>query len=155
MLEATIWEQVAQSEAAVAPDVRKSTVASIRELEARVGQGKIRERVYAEIERLQRRSLLREAMKSTGIMLITRRKTEVLREAISDPLSEEFARLIAALNLTHLPISVDASQRQKGRALHGLTLGMQDGTKVPADEVLSEGEHRCTAIAAFFAEIQL
>jgi energy-coupling factor transporter ATP-binding protein EcfA2 len=155
MLEAAIRDQAAQYEAAVDPEARKATETGLRELEARVELGKIRERVYAEIERQQRRSLLREAMKSTGTTLITRKSTELLREAISDPLAEEFARQIAALNLTHLPISVDASHGQKGRALHGLTLDMREGAKVPADEVLSEGEHRCTALAAFFAEISL
>jgi hypothetical protein len=155
LLEGTMREQAAHYEAAVDPEARKATETALRELEARVELGKLRERVYAEIERQQRRLLLREAVKSTVTTLITRKSTDVLREAISNPLADEFARQIVALNLTHLPISVDASHGQKGRALHGLTLGMREGTKVPTDEVLSEGEHRCTALAAFLTEISL
>ena len=155
LLEGKMLEQAAQYEAAVDPGARTATETALRELEARVELGRLRERVYAEIDRQQRRLLLREAVKSTVTTSITRRSTEVLREAISEPLADEFARQIAALRLTHLPISVDASHGQKGRALHGLALGMRDGAKVPADEVLSEGEHRCTALAAFFAEISL
>jgi hypothetical protein len=50
---------------------------------------------------------------------------------------------------------VDASGGQKGRAFHSLALGMKGGTNVPMEEVLSEGEHRCTALAAFLAEVSL
>jgi energy-coupling factor transporter ATP-binding protein EcfA2 len=155
LLEWQIGEQAAQYEAAVDPISRKVTKDSLREIEARVELGTLRERVYAEIERQQRRRLLRDAVKSTATASITRQNTEVLRDAVSEPLAAEFSRQIKALNLTHLPISVDASQGQKGRALHGLSLGVRTGVKVATDEVLSEGEHRCTALAAFLAEISL
>lgn len=155
LLEERMRAEAAQYDAAVDPTVRKATETALRELEARAELGKLRERVDAEVERQTRRLLLREAVRSTTTTSITRRNTEVLREAISEPLAEEFARQVAALNLAHLPISVDASHGQKGRAYHGLSLGMREGAKVPTDEVLSEGEHRCTALAAFFAEVSL
>jgi energy-coupling factor transporter ATP-binding protein EcfA2 len=154
-LEERVHAEAAQYEAGVDPGVRKDAEAALRELEARAALGELRERVYAEIKRQTRRLQLREAVKSTNTALITKRSTEVLREAISEPLAQEFARQVAALNLTHLPISVDASHGQKGRAFHALSLGTKNSAKVPTEEVLSEGEHRCTALAAFFAEVSL
>lgn len=154
-LEERMRAEADRYDAAVDPAVRKATEAALRELEARAELGKLRERVYAEIERQKRRLLLSDAVKSTATTAITKRSTEVLREAISEPLAEEFARQIVALNLTHLPVSIDASHGQKGRAFHCLSLGMREGAKAPTDEVLSEGELRCTALAAFFAEVSL
>jgi len=154
-LEERVSAEAEQYEAGVDPSVRKAAEADLRELEARAALSAMRDRVFAEIERHQRRVMLREALKSTNTAPITKRSTDLLREAISEPLAEEFARQIAALNLTHLPISVDASHGQKGRAYHTLTLDTQIATNVPKEEVLSEGEHRCTALAAFLAEVSL
>jgi energy-coupling factor transporter ATP-binding protein EcfA2 len=148
-------EEAARYEAAVDPDGRRIVENAIRELDARIALGEVLDRIDAEIERQARKAKLKKCLSTTNTASVTKRNNEVLREAISAPLADEFARQIVALDLTHLPIAVTASHAAKGKSYHTLALSTPKAAKVPTADVLSEGEHRCTALAAFFAEISL
>lgn len=155
-LETRVAAEAERFETAANPDARQAVEAALRELDARVALDGLRDRVYAEIERQALKAKLRKCVNSANTTAITKRNTEVLRDAVSQPLAEEFARQIVALDLTHLPIEVAASHGQKGRAYHAVALGKPaKKPRAPTEEVLSEGEHRCTALAAFFAEVSL
>lgn len=147
--------EAAEFEAGVDPTARKVAEDALRELEARVALDGLRERIYAEIARQARKAKLKKCVASANTAPITKRNTEVLRAAVSEPLADEFAAQIAALDLTHLPVAVAASHGQKGKAYHALALGKKTKARVPTQEVLSEGEHRGVALAAFFAEVSL
>jgi hypothetical protein len=94
-------------------------------------------------------------MRSANTAPITRKNSELIAEAVSQPLAEEFKRELVALRLTHIPITLEPTRGEKARALHTLQLGKSATDDVGTDEVLSEGEHRCIALAAFFAEVSL
>jgi hypothetical protein len=150
-----VTEDAARFEAGVDPAARKAVADALREMDARVALGGLRERAYTEIERQALKAKLRKCVASASTAPITKRNTELLRDAVSQPLADEFTAQIGALDLRHPPVTVAASHGQKGKAYHGLALGKRTKAKVPTQEVLSEGEHRGVALAAFFAEVSL
>ncbi len=150
-----LTEKAIRYEADVDPNVQKRVTAAIQDLEARIALDAIRDRVYSEIERQRRKAALRLAVASTNTAAITRRNTEILTRAVTEPLADAFSEHIRALVLTHLPVVVTASGGEKGRAFHALTLDKKIAGRVPTNKVLSEGEHRGVALAAFLAEISL
>lgn len=154
-LSTDLTEEALRYESAVDQSARKQIADAIRELEARIALDSLRERAYAEIERQHRKAALRRALATTNTAAITRRNTEILTQAVTEPLAEAFAEHIRALALTHLPVGATASRGEKGRAFHALTLEKKVSGRVPTNEVLSEGEHRGVALAAFLAEISL
>ncbi len=133
----------------------RATEDALRELEARVELGRRKERVFRQIEREDIAKKLRKCIRSANTASITKYNTELLNEAVTQPLGDEFLHEVQALNLNHLPLAVEASRGEKGRAYHKLALESKRPSSVPMVEVLSEGEHRCTALAAFFAEVSL
>lgn len=150
-----LGDEAANYEATADPDALAKVSKAVREIEARIALEELRERIYAEIDRQQRRAALKKALSTTNTAGITRRNTEILKEAVTEPLADAFAEHIRALALTHLPVCVTSSGGEKGKAFHALALEGKASNRVPTDEVLSEGEHRGIALAAFLAEISL
>ncbi len=142
-------------EAAADPGSIRATEDALREMEARVELRKLKERVAKQIERDEIAKNLRKCISSANTASITKYNTELLGKAVTQPLGDEFLDEVEALNLTHLPLAVHASGGHKGRAYHRLALHSKLPTSVPMEDVLSDGEHRCTALAAFFAEVSL
>jgi recombinational DNA repair ATPase RecF len=141
--------------AAADPLSAQATENALRQMEARVELGQVRERALRQVEREQTANKLRKCIAAANTASITKYNTELLTEAVTQPLGDEFLKQAKALNLTHLPLAVQASHGEKGKAFHRLTLASKRPAAIPMEEVLSEGEHRCTALAAFFAEVSL
>ncbi len=148
-------DDAARLDAAVAPHALKQVMDEARELEARLRLATLLDRAYGQIARQQRKAAVREAISSATTTGITRRNTEILREAVTTPLADAFAEHLKALRLTHLPVAVQASGGERGKAFHALALDAAGGAGVSTADVLSEGEHRGVALAAFLAEISL
>ena len=148
-------EEAVRFEAAIDPSEQRRVTEALRELEARVALTGLLDRVYEEIEREALRSKLRKCISSANTAPITKRNTELLKEVVSEPLAKEFKAQLGKLDLGHLPVAVAASHGQKGRAYHAVSLGKKTKAKIPTQDVLSEGEHRGVALAAFFAEVSL
>jgi hypothetical protein len=150
-----LHDETARLDAAVAPHALKQVVDEIRQLEARLTLTTVVDRVYGQIGRQQRKAALRQAIGTAATTGITRRNTEILSEAVTAPLTNAFAEHLQALRLTHLPVAVQASGGERGKAFHALALDAAGGAGVSTAEVLSEGEHRGVALAAFLAEVSL
>jgi energy-coupling factor transporter ATP-binding protein EcfA2 len=150
-----LGDEATQYETSADPDALKRATDAIREIEARIVLDGLRDRAEAEVARQERKAALKRALGTTNTTGITRRNTELLKEAVTEPLTLAFAEHIRALALTHLPVGVTASGGEKGRAFHALALEKKGSSRVPTEEVLSEGEHRGVALAAFLAEISL
>lgn len=150
-----LGDEAAAYETTADPNALKIVAAAIREVEARIALDGLRDRAYAEIARQERKSALKNAISSTSTTAITRRNTELLKDAVTAPLADAFAENVRALALTHLPVGVSSAGGEKGRAFHALALEKKSSVRVPTNEVLSEGEHRGVALAAFLAEISL
>ena len=148
-------DEAALFEAGADAESQKAVEQQLRALEARVALSTVRDRAYAEIERQQLKSKLKKCVASTNTTAVTKKSVDVLRGAVSEPLAAAFMDEVKALDLAYLPVAVEASHGEKGRAFHTLALGTLPAKDVPAQEVFSEGEHRGVALAAFLAEISL
>ena len=148
-------DEASNYESTADPEVQKGVSSAIREIEARIALDSLCERAYAEIERQRQKTGLKKALATTSTVGITRRNTEILKETVTEPLADAFAEHIRALALTHLPVGVNSSGGEKGKAFHALTLEKNASARVSTVDVLSEGEHRGVALAAFLAEISL
>lgn len=121
------------------------------ELKDREWLATIQDDVIAEIDRLKRRAMLKETLKDTTTNRITTKSGEIAEQLVTNALCERFTDEIAKLDLRALKIEL-----RKGQANYGVPrfkvslIGKPD---VPLGEVLSEGEHRCVALAAFLAEL--
>jgi len=128
----------------------------LRELAAREQLAGERQRVAEAVDRERDIAKLRKCANSASTTSVTNKNKEMLSQVITSQLKAEFAAELKALRLTHIPIEVEATRGQKGKALHALRLDpASTKTSVSADKILSEGEHRCIALAAFFAEVSL
>jgi energy-coupling factor transporter ATP-binding protein EcfA2 len=82
---------------------------------------------------------------------ITDRSTEISNKLVNDVLRLEFAKEVGKLNLGTLGIELNHSQTKAGSPLFAISLiGNPREKRISA--ILSEGEFRCIALAAFLAE---
>lgn len=107
--------------------------------------------IKARWKALARRTNLQAAKDLCGTAAVTRKGGELLKEFVTTKLAKDFASEKQALDVTSVEISMIASP-EKGAVKR--TLGLADQKiKAPPPRVLSEGEYRAVALAAFFAEI--
>jgi energy-coupling factor transporter ATP-binding protein EcfA2 len=147
--------EATRCEALVDAATRAAQLQQLANLEARVGLTPLLPRIQAEITRCRLRIQLRACLASVVTTGITKQGTSMLRDAVSDPLAVRFAAEMSALRLTHLPVALSAATGKKGRALHGLALTKRTADTTATAAIVSEGEYRGLALAAFLAEIAL
>lgn len=110
--------------------------------------------VLAEIERLSVRQALEKAISDTDTTAITRKSTLLTKAYVSDALCKTFEDELKALGLKHLSVVMDPTGGTKGTLYHRVEIRRADGSAVTGvSSVLSEGEQRCIALAAFLAEL--
>lgn len=127
--------------------------AEIAELEARVQLVDSWPRVEAALARSQRIRKLEACLRSARTTSITNKGKELLEEMVTTPLARQFKKNVEALQLEHIPIEFAPTKGKKGTAIHRVRLDANG--EVANSEVLSEGELRAIAIAAFLAEVQI
>ncbi len=106
--------------------------------------------VMAEIGRRQAIARLERAVRDTQTGRITHKSTEIADTLVTGALRAAFAREVEHLGLTRLEIELRKDRGAQGVPWFRVTLVNRPSAKV--GEVLSEGEHRCVALAAFLAE---
>jgi ABC-type hemin transport system ATPase subunit len=151
---AAIRGEADQFRTAADPQARTATERTIREFEARLMLRELLPRVREQIARERTQALLRKALATTATSSVTTKNTELLREAVSGPLADAFEAQLKAFRLTHVPVAIRPAPGEKGRAYHALEFTAA-ASRAPKQEVLSEGEHRAIALAAFLAELSL
>ncbi|MBK7923173.1 MAG: AAA family ATPase [Gemmatimonadetes bacterium] len=113
-----------------------------------------RAHVVDEVKRLVLRAKLVDCQTDTETNAITRKSTELTKASVSDALCSTFATELKALGLSHLSVVLDPTGGAKGTLYHRVEIKRDDGVGVDGvEEVLSEGEQRCIALAAFLAEL--
>lgn len=150
----SLEEEVATTAKAFQMEERKELEAELTELEAREALNSIVDEVHAEIDRLMLVGKLEECNKSADTHAITLQNSRLTESSVIEPLEVEFSTRVTSLSLEHLKISLK-HQGQKGKTKHELQLASSGSSSARVSDVLSEGEHRCVALAAFFAEIAL
>jgi AAA domain len=130
---------------------RKRLVAERDELEDRAWLGGIKDDVIAEIGRMQQVAALKNAVKDTSTNRVTAKSGEIAESLITNALRAQFAKEVDRLGVAGLAIELRQEKTSQGVPLFRVSLIKKPDAKV--GEVLSEGEHRCVALAAFLAEM--
>jgi energy-coupling factor transporter ATP-binding protein EcfA2 len=130
---------------------RKAMVSERDALADRQWLSTIEADVLAQIERARRIAALRVAGQSVSTTKITAKSTEFAQALVSDVLRAQFAREVGRVGVASLAIELKREKSSYGIPKFKVALTRKPAAGVGT--VLSEGEYRCTALAAFLAEL--
>ena len=143
--------RITELEKASNPEQRKVQENDLHALEDRAWLATILAEVGAEIERLKKVAAFDAAIRDTDTNRITRKTTEVSKRLVTDTMRDAFAAEVATLGLADRRIELVQDQSGYGSTKFRVALVRSPTANV--GRVLSEGEHRCIALAAFMAEL--
>lgn len=130
---------------------RLTLEAELRELKDRKFLQTLRADLKEEMKRIARRSELEGAVKRTAKQSITKKNKELSNNLVTESLRNRFAREVQKLEIGSAPLEL---VKQKDRnAQSFFQIQFVNRPDIPVSNVLSEGEHRCVALAAFLAEL--
>lgn len=130
---------------------RKALMAERDELNDKKWLGVALSDVTRQIDLLKRIDELKELAKQTNTQRISTHSTALARSHVTEHLVACFSSEIEKLGISSLGIEL-----RQGKAVSGVPqfkVRLKGDTKEAAGKVLSEGEHRCVALAAFLAEL--
>ena len=130
---------------------RRALMAECSELADRLWLQLVQEDVLAEIERRKKVAALKTAQKDTNPIRITGKSDEIAEQLITNTLRSQFVIEVDRIGVSHLSVELRKGKTTYGTAQYRVALVRKPDAVV--GEVLSEGEHRCIAIAAFLAEL--
>ncbi len=130
---------------------RAKLVAERDQLADRVWLAGIKADVLAEIERRKIIMALETAQKDCTTYRITSKSTEIAKQVVTDALRAQFTKEIAKLEIGTLAVELKQEKSTVGIPKFKVALTRKPTANIGA--VLSEGEHRCVALAAFLAEL--
>jgi len=150
-LETKLEERIAQLSADEQSPQRQALVNEYRELKDRQVLGTLLEDVKAEIQRLKEISKLDAAAKDASKRPVTNKNKELSDRLVTNALRGRFAREVEKLKLSRMP--VELRKVKDSSAVSYFQVALVEKPTEPIGEILSEGEHRCIALAAFLAEL--
>jgi hypothetical protein len=121
------------------------------ELVDRQWLGGIKADVLAEIERQKKIARLEAAQRDTATNRVTTKSTEIAQALVTDTLRAQFAREVASFEIAGL--AVELRQQNSVQGIPRFKVALARKPTAAVGQVLSEGEHRCVALAAFMAEL--
>lgn len=132
-------------------EVRKALLFEIESYKDRVALQALKKDIEAEIQRLAQIKRLKEAGKTTAKGPITNKNKQLSDKLVTNALRARFAREISKFKLLAMPVELKKQSDRNAQSYFKVVLiGKPDE---PIGEILSEGEHRCVALAAFLAEL--
>ena len=132
-------------------DERRKMLAEFEELADREWLAMTQEDVIAEIIRRKRRAALNEVLKDTATNRITTKSGEIAERLVTNALRAQFTKEIDKFGVAGLAIELRKEKTRYGVPYFRVSLIRKPDAR--AGDILSEGEHRCVALAAFFAEL--
>jgi energy-coupling factor transporter ATP-binding protein EcfA2 len=110
-----------------------------------------RQSVDSEIARLEQIRKLRAAQDLTNTHALSRRKTVLAEELITNAYVDRFKEELAHLRATRLHVEIKKTRTEVGRVFHRVVL-CNAAQEVRTSDILSEGEFRIASLAAFLAD---
>ncbi|MCO7473039.1 AAA family ATPase [Stenotrophomonas maltophilia] len=133
------------------PAGRAQKEARLRELKAQEWLASQIEAVKVEIERLKKLAILTKALPSTKTGPLTTKSNEIGRLELAQGYCDRFNAELQGLGGGSLPVRM--SHKSSGKGIYSFYIELKDSTSsVKNKDVLSEGEQRIVALAAFFAD---
>lgn len=134
------------------PAGRRKAEARLSELQGRRTLEGVRDRIHAEIDRRARINAYEICIKDTETRAITKLSTELTKKHVTDTLTSAFDAELKRLGFTAPELAIRPVGGQKGVLYHQVQL--KHSTRAELPKVVSDGESRCIALAAFLAELQ-
>jgi len=132
-------------------EVRRKITEEYWGLKDRQRLGGIHDDVLAEIDRQKNLTKLKKVEKSTAKKAVTTKNKELSDHLVTDALRSRFAREVQKLQIGTTPIELKKVKDSNAQSFFRVEFVGLAGK--PVGEILSEGEHRCVALAAFLAEL--
>lgn len=154
---ATAKAEAAKQEQALldSQDLDKRTLMAkqLLELKGREWLSQQKAHIEHEVARLAAISTLQEAAKTTKTTQLTNKKNELITSELADGYQRRFSEELKLLGGDEIPVEPTAFPEGKGKVSFQLTL---KGAirKERAQDILSEGENRIVALAAFVADMR-
>ena len=148
---ATLSERITALRAEDESEERKKMREEFEELSDRERLAVIQEDVIAEVGRRKKRTSLNAVLKDTATNRITTKSGEIAEQLVTNALRAQFSKEIDKFGVAKLAIEL-----RKEKASYGVPhfrVSLIRKPDAPVGEILSEGEHRCVALAAFLAEL--
>jgi hypothetical protein len=133
------------------PAERKKTQDRHDELDARKTLAGLRARILDEVDRKARVNAYEACMKDTDTRAMTKLSSELTKKYVTEALTKSFAAELAKLGFSALELELRPVSASKGVLYHQVQL--THATRAELPKVVSEGEGRCIALAAFLAEV--
>ena len=130
---------------------RAALIAERTELADRQWLNGIKADLLAQIERLKQIKALETAQRDTTTNRLTTKSTETAQALVTDALRAQFAREVASFEIAGL--AVELRQQNSVQGVPRFKVALTRKPTASVGQVLSEGEHRCVALAAFMAEL--
>ncbi len=144
-------DRIVQAGSVLDPEGRATLENEKQELEDRALLANIRDDIEAQIGRLKQIAALKSKAKTTARTSITNKNKELSELLVTGALRNRFAREITKLDLNTIPMELNKTRDRKAQSYFRVEFVGYPGQ--PLGEILSEGEHRCVALAAFLAEL--
>jgi len=131
---------------------RTKAVLDVNELEAKLWTSQQATAINAEIARLKAFEEIEQWKKATKTAAISTKASALSESLITESYVRRFNDELKALNASHLSVELVKSGAKLGQVKHRIQL---KGFKIAANvnEILSEGENRIVALAAFMADV--
>lgn len=130
---------------------RLAMIQRYNELEDRIWLGVIKNDLLAEIDRIIEKEELSKLQNDTRTNTITGKSSDLAKHLVTDALRAEFAKEVSKLELGDLAVELRHAKTTSGTPLFRVSLTRKPNEK-KISAILSEGEFRCIALAAFLAE---
>lgn len=130
---------------------RKALTARLAELDARAWLAGMLPDIAKEVERKKELQTLERVENETDTRAITQKASQLAEALVTDALRAQFSKEVSALGVSDLAVELKKESSQSGAARFRVRLVRKPSAAVGT--VLSEGEHRCVALAAFLAEL--
>lgn len=131
---------------------RKRQEARVLELQGQEWLSTVRDAVLAEVERKRQLAIFDDAERLTQTNALTTYSNAVAKAELAGGFVDRFNQELAHLGGTHIPARLSHRLEGKGVVTFNVDL-VEANAKVKGREVLSEGEQRVVALAAFLADV--
>lgn len=133
-------------------DKRKQIIARVFELRAAEWLAQNKQSISDEAVRLVAIASMEKAISQASTTALTKKSNELAKSELSAGYQKRFASELKRLGGDRLKVIPESKQQGKGKTTFGIAL-KDTKRNAPAARILSEGELRIVALAAFLADI--
>lgn len=152
-LDRLLGEQIEQLKKDVEGFDRKQAEKNLLEIECRKWITEQAEAVRAEWVRLKKVECYNIWLKQTGTTGLSTKAGALSELLITEAYIERFNRELVDLGAPNISVELYKARTSIGRSKHAIRLSNLTDTSIAPAEILSEGEHRVVALAAFLADV--